>query len=241
MSVALNYQLSIFGKYSIVPSPEIVKELMTEINNATKEAFLPSIISTQQVEVSSNQIKSLSNLGFITADQKFNISILNERIDVNYNRNTDIDVEIDLFYDIAVKALVAIMDHFKLNAYRLAANFQMVCELPDFDKLRTLGNQFVTTAKYYDDKMLCEWSNRVNSQVQVEIADQPEGLNVITEISSAQSVQGKPAILYHIDINTLPQNQNMRFSSTCIDHFVDKATPIAKGIVADVERLIVNE
>lgn len=126
MSVALNYQLSIFGRYSITPNPEMITNLMSKINTATGETFLPNIINTQQVEVSSNQIKSLSNLGFVTPDQKFSISILNERIDINFTRTTDIDVEIDTFFNIAVKALETIMDYANLNAYRLAANYQMV-------------------------------------------------------------------------------------------------------------------
>lgn len=241
MSVALNYQLSIFGRYSIAPNPEMITNLMSKINTATGETFLPNIINTQQVEVSSNQIKSLSNLGFVTPDQKFSISILNERVDINFTRTTDIDVEIDTFFNIAVKALETIMDYANLNAYRLAANYQMVCNLQDFDKLQILGKRFVTAAKYYDSKALYEWSNRVNSQVEINIMDAPEGINVITEISSAHSVHGQHAVLYHIDINTLPQNQNMRFSSVAISSFVGKVTPIAKEIVTDVEGLIANE
>ena len=56
MPMALNYQFSIFGNYSIVPTPEIVTQLMARINASTGEAFLPNIINAQQIEVSSNQI-----------------------------------------------------------------------------------------------------------------------------------------------------------------------------------------
>ena len=87
MPMALNYQFSIFGNYSIVPTPEIVTQLMARINVSTGEAFLPNIINAQQIEVSSNQIKSISNLGFITQNHKYSISLLNNRIDINYNKN----------------------------------------------------------------------------------------------------------------------------------------------------------
>lgn len=241
MSIALNYQLSIFGNYSISPSPETVTELMSRINTATSEIFLPNIINSQQVEVPSNRIITISNLGFVTQNQKFSISILNERIDVNYNKVIEDSIDIDAFYDLAEKALNAIMSYSKLDSNRLAANIQMVCDLVDFENLRSLGHQLITKAKYYDGKVLCEWSNRVNSQTEIDILDNAEGINVITEISSAQSVQGKPAVLYHIDINTLPQNQNMRFSSNALHPFIEKIMPIAKEIIVDVERLITCE
>ena len=44
MSIVLNYQFSIFGNYSIVPTPEIITGIMSQINDATGETFLPSII-----------------------------------------------------------------------------------------------------------------------------------------------------------------------------------------------------
>ena len=242
MPMALNYQFSIFGNYSIVPTPEIVTQLMARINASTGEAFLPNIINAQQIEVSSNQIKSISNLGFITQNHKYSISLLNNRIDINYNKNNDEAApEIDQFFYLATKGLNEIINYFNLSSYRLAANFQLVFELPNFERLQILGNKVITTASYYDGKTFCEWSNRVNSQAEINILGATEGINVITDISSATSVQGEPAILYHIDINTLPQNQRMRFSSPAIEAFSEAVIPTAKEIIADVERLIGNE
>lgn len=242
MSIVLNYQFSIFGNYSIVPTPEIITGIMSQINAATGETFLPSIINAQQIEVSSNQIKSISNLGFITQNHKFSISLLNNRIDINYNRNNDDDApSIDEFFSLATTCLNKIIDYFGLSSYRLAANFQLVSELSNFEILQTLGNKFIATASYYDDKSFCEWSNRVNSQSEIKILGTTESINVITNISSATSVQGEPAILYYIDINTLPQNQSMRFSSPAITSFSDEIMPTAKKIIEDVERLIRNE
>ena len=131
MPMALNYQFSIFGNYSIIPTPEIVTQLMARINASTGEAFLPNIINAQQIEVSSNQIKSISNLGFITQNHKYSISLLNNRIDINYNKNNDETApEIDEFFSLATTGLNEIINYFNLSSYRLAANFQLVFELP---------------------------------------------------------------------------------------------------------------
>ena len=56
MSVALNYQLSVFGKFTIAPLPDVITALMNKINTETQEIFLPNIINSQQIEIPSNKI-----------------------------------------------------------------------------------------------------------------------------------------------------------------------------------------
>ena len=239
MSVALNYQLSIFGNYSITPTPEIVTSLMTDINKATGELFLPNIINSQQIEIPSNRISTISNLAFTTQDQKFSIALMNERIDISYNKVVSTDISIADFYSMAEKALNAIMSNAKLMSNRLAVNIQMLVELQAIDQLNVLGNSLIKSADYYGDKSLCEWSTRVNSRSSICIDGTDEDINTITDISTAQSVQGqKPGLLYHIDINTIPQNTGLRFTSSALKPFIDGVIPIATQIIKDVERLI---
>ncbi len=225
MSVALNYQLSILGQYSISPTPEIVTTLMTAINRETNEVFLPNIINCQQIEIPSNKITIRPNLGFVSQDQKYSIIMLNDRIDINYNRIPNIDIEMGGFYTLAKNALSA-----------------MLLEFEDTDKLRDLGKDLIKGAQYYSDKVFCEWSTRINSQSSIQIADGCEKINVIAEISTAQAIQEqKPAILYHIDINTLPLNTGMRFNYESISPFVESAMPVARQLINDIERLISDE
>ena len=242
MSVALNYQLSIFGKYSITPTPEIVTSLMTDINKATGELFLPNIINSQQIEIPSNRISTISNLAFTTQDQKFSIALMNERIDVSYNRVVSTEISINDFYSLAEKALSAIMSNANLMSNRLAVNIQMLVEIQNADQLNVLGSTLIKSADYYGDKTLCEWSTRVNSKSTISISGKDEGINTITDISTAQSIQGqKPGLLYHIDINTLPQNAGMRFDNSALRPFIDGVIPIATQIIHDVERLIASD
>lgn len=242
MSVALNYQLSILGQYSISPTPEIVTTLMTAINRETNEVFLPNIINCQQIEIPSNKITIRPNLGFVSQDQKYSIIMLNDRIDINYNRIPNIDIEMGGFYTLAKNALSAIMRDLNLFANRLAINVQMLLEFEDTDKLRDLGKDLIKGAQYYSDKVFCEWSTRINSQSSIQIADGCEKINVIAEISTAQAIQEqKPAILYHIDINTLPLNTGMRFNYESISPFVESAMPVARQLINDIERLISDE
>lgn len=242
MSIALNYQLSIFGKFAITPSPEAITGLMSKINQETQQTLLPNMINSQQIEIPSNKITTVSNLGFVSQDQQYSITILNERIDINYNRVNDVTVSMDAFYSFAIKALTAIIDYSGILSNRLAMNIQQVCEMKNFSDLKMRGKSFVKTAAYYNDKDFSEWSLRTNGLVDITINESQETLNVITDISSGQDVSGQQAaILFHVDINTLPQNQNMRFGKQALEPFVQNAAAIASTIIADVERLISNE
>lgn len=242
MSIALNYQLSIFGKYTITPSPETITGLMSKINQETQHTLLPNIINSQQIEIPSNKITTVSNLGFVSQDQQYSITILNERIDINYNKINETAVSRDTFYDFAIKALSAIIDYSGVISNRLAMNIQQVCEMKNFNELKMRGKSLVKTAAYYDDKDFSEWSMRTNGLVDITVNESRETLNVITDISSGQDVTGrKAAVLFHVDINTLPQNQNMRFDKLALEPFVQNAAAIASTIIADVERLISNE
>ena len=242
MSVALNYQLSVFGKFTIAPLPDVITALMNKINTETQEIFFPNIINSQQIEIPSNKITTIANLGFVTQNQQYNIAILNDRIDVNYNKTDDSDVDIETFYEFSVRALVAIMDYFGIASNRLAINIQRVCEFDSFEKMRSCGKKLVASAAYYNDKEFAEWSTRTNSQVSISLDERQEVLNVITDVSSGQDVTGqKAACLFHIDINTAPQNQSMRFRKDSLPSFVQNAKAIAIQLTRDVERLVMDD
>ena len=141
--------------------------------------------------------------GFVTQNQRYSIAILNDRIDVNYNKADDSNIDIETFYDFSVKVLSAVMDYFGIASNRLAINIQQVCEFGSFEDLRMCGKKLVVAAAYYNDKEFSEWSMRTNSQVNIPLGEQQEVVNVITDISSGQDMTGqKAACLFHIDINT---------------------------------------
>lgn len=240
MSIALNYQLSVFGKYTIVPVPETITDLMNKINLETDHIFVPTTFSSQQIEIPTNKITTIYNLGFISQDQQYSITILNERIDINYNKTQNV-IKMGDFYNLAIKALAVIINYSGVMSNRLAMNIQQVCELDNMNALNLLGKSLVKTAEYYNVRDFSEWSIRTNGLVDITINDSKETSNVITDISSGNDVTGqKPAVLFHVDINTLSQNQNMRFDELALEPFVKSASEIAKTIISDVERLISN-
>ncbi len=239
MAHPINYQLSIFGTYSVPPTPENITSLMTAINGETAEMFLPNLITGQQVEIPSNRITTISNLGYITQNQKYSVSVLNDRIDVIYNRIDDTDLTIDQFYALAVKVLRAIIDACHLKARRLAVNIQVLDDTLSEQQIANLGKKVTLSAEYYSQKPLIEWTTRINSESVIRINSLEECLNTILNITTAKATFDQPtALIYHLDINTLPQLSDLRFDATSLDEFVCEVMPIATEIIRDVERLI---
>lgn len=242
MANVINYQLSMFGKYNIIPSPDIISVLMKEINAVTKEIFLPNIINSQQIEIPTNKIVNVTNLAFITQDRKYSITVLNDRIDVNYTKVDDKNLEMHEFYSLAIDVFSAISKCDNIISNRLAMNIEQVCEVESFSSLETKGRLLLQCPEYYKSKKFVEWGTHINSQIDIDINHSKETLNVITDISSAQNlITQKAGVLFHIDINTILQNQNMRFEVKSLEIFVNNAQKIAKELTMDVERLIVSE
>lgn len=231
-----NCQLSIFGNFEILPSPQIITDLMNRLNDTTDEVFMPSIINGQQLDLPTSRVTNLSNLAFISESQRFNIVILNERIDVNYNNTDESKTDIKAVYELACKFHEIVMDYSSLKATRLAMNLDFVKELGPAKEAMLKGKDLIRYPKYYGNKDLVEWNLRMTSQIQIEIENNTDILNVISVLSSAKDITGeKGAVLLHLDINTAPQNQSPRFSKYSLHDFSNHGVSIVREISDDVE------
>lgn len=242
MAIRLNYQLSMFGNYSIPPTPENVMALMNAINEATDMIFLPNLISGQQVEIPTRRITLITNLGYTTQDQKYNIAILNDRIDVGYNRVDDNALSITEFYNFAVKAMTAIIKSEKLKSYRLAANIQVLENDLSESEIIELGKKVIVSPDFYKNKSFVEWSTRINAKSDIKINDVNEELNTILTIATAAGVPNQDTVLiYHLDINTLSELKDLRFDENSLSDFVNGAGFVVEEILNDIEKLVNNE
>lgn len=236
MFIAVNYQLSAFGQFAASPSSKNIVELMQKFSESTGIDFLPNIITSQQVEIPANRVTTISNLGFIANNQQYNVSILNERIDITYVRVKD-DIDVECFYNNARIVLGIILDYFKVKSNRLATNIEYIIPaeivLPD-----TLYNKLINTPFFTKDKRMLEWSYRTNILSTVLIKETEEKLNTIISLSTASDQQKQQIVVCHLDINTMPLLTNLRFSSDDLESYVAGTLSIAKQIANDMEAMI---
>ena len=242
MGFVLNIQLSAFTNHRIEPNASNISKLMNEINNLKIKEFLPNITTGQTFDLVKRRVDTVSNLAFVTTDNSGQIICQNERIDCifNFNENDKCDFENELKKLKCI--LLLIMNERNIVSNRLALNISLLSE-PYFGELQNtiFGKNLVSSLKFYEDKEFKEWSMRENSWCPITISEKEDMLNVITELNMVTNEQqNEKRILCHMDINTIPENQEYRFNGDSLKDFVFGTEVIAEEIKANFEELSNN-
>lgn len=237
MSSLMNLQLSFFHNNHIEPNINIIDNLGKELNSINSSfSFLPSIITSHNINFDTGKVNSINNISFITQNRMSQIVFLDNRIDIlinNNNRDNDI---FEKYTNICVQALSKITQTLKLNSNRLSLNINLISNNLKEDELETkLKGKQCCLLSFYTNTPLVEWMTRMNRKENI-LLEQEEQLNVITEISFVKDIDNKEnRFLCHVDINTVFENQIFRFNYNSINNFVEKTLPIAKSIKQNFE------
>ena len=235
MSNIINLQLSVFCNKHIEPTPEKITVLMKKINSESGLMFLPSIVNGQNIDILSRQITNVSNLAFITANQQFQIICTDNRIDIIFNTNTETALDYDEHLVIAKKLLAMIMKEEAILGNRLAFNTQII-GAKNIDNVSVLVSKYGKPLSFYEGKPIEEWLLRYNSRESIDMKSEPELLNVVTNLSIVQNVDTtEKRILCHMDINTLAEQADFRFSSESIALYIAAITPFIDVIKTNFE------
>ena len=74
----MNVQYSIFSNNRIEPTPDVVNDLLSELNAMGKYVFIPSMISGQNIDLLAGKVNPMNNISFVTqVSQKLFSSIAN--------------------------------------------------------------------------------------------------------------------------------------------------------------------
>ena len=131
------------------------------------------------------------------------------------------------------------METCNLQARRLAANIEILADELCEDQIYQIGKNIISGVNYYKNRPFMEWSARINSESIVQINGTEENLNTILNITTAKiDPAQKISVIYHLDINTLPQLTELRFNATSLSEFTNEVLPIVKTVLSDVEGLI---
>lgn len=237
MSILMNVQFSIFSNNRIEPTPDVVNDLLSELNAMGKYVFIPSMIAGQNIDLLAGKVNPMNNISFVTIDQQVQIACMNERIDVVINgtgKNQTIPIEEHI--EFARSALMKIMEKNHIYSNRLAINISLLSDIiEDPIQETSFGKKLCNTLAFYDGVPLEEWSSRVNARKSIQV-DNSELLNVITELSSVlDNTSGKKRFLCHMDINTIFENAGYRFSAGSLEKFDGEVMKIIAEIKHNFE------
>lgn len=235
MPIPFMYQLSAFGSFQIEPSPENAAKYMNLCNDIENKGFISSLQKIYKPDPLTFFPIPYDRLCLISADKNLNIMFLEDRLDVNYNRQNDSLLCEENFFDFAGKIISGIMKDGSFASNRLAINVNYAFEFPSSEDITKYGKKYLNTPSFYSGKNLIEWNTRINSQVDCLIGSNDDCMNVITEISSGRKMpESILAIICHIDINTIKENMEFRFNHESINPFISNAKNYLREIKADV-------
>ena len=240
MGAILTIQLSAFGNKRILPSTENIAILMPKLKELSGIEFLPYIVNSQKIDITTGAIENVPNLSFSSTNNSGQVICTENRIDCIFNFNIDHQEGIDDRFNVASAIIQFIMNYTSVFANRLALNVTYLSNICSGNSI--FETQVMHVVPFYQNKTIKEWSSRTNAMGTMKINGIDESLNVITEYTHATEQTTKETrIVCHTDINTVPENKDFRFKSDAIDSFEKQAKSIFVEIQSDLEGLVADE
>lgn len=239
MGMLLNVQLSVFSNYHIEATAKNVTTLMSKLNELGRFEYLPNTIPGQSFDLVAGKVIPTSNLAFVTKGQLSKVICMDDRIDCQLNYDEEHQDTIESSINFCKDVLNIIMSEFPICGNRLAININQLGEPIETRILDTnIGKRNASLLDFYEDKDVNDWATRTNARIPTADTNFTEILNVITEISLAQNEQTEEIrFLQHLDINTVPENQNIRFSYESIGAFINATKDIVNKLLTDFKEL----
>jgi hypothetical protein len=222
MQNIINYQMSVFGDFmSYEPTLERMNAL-AKTPPEMKLTLLPStanIISLDGVVPQPNKTvvpKIVQRIQMVDTNQKLNLAIMPDRIDVNFTQQNNEEVE--QLEVIALRAFSLIkhaISTIGANYWRIAINLAIqVNDESDGTNVSKLYNALTKPLTHQAGKESVEWQIMSNCPQEVSLdVEQLEKLNVITIVSrQANMATNNPCVITQLDVNTSAVNRANRFN-----------------------------
>lgn len=217
MKQIINIQLSTFGAYGgIHATPEVVSALIPYFSNE----LMPSFFELKAIDPIKNIINNDNRLRLLSVDNQIELVFLPDRIDCNFTLKNDSVANNDMNM-IAFKLkdyLEKAMQFFHTNGNRLALNGKFIT-----DEIELNHSNYILSPNFFNNKPISEWSINMNALTEIAFSTGSELVNNILNLQLVKKTSSVEAMLIAFDINTMPQNQSMRFGSESISVFLDKA------------------
>lgn len=236
MSNIINVQLSYFCDYHIQTSVESITKLMEGLNGLGFGELLPSMIPGQKLNLLEGKAIPTTNLSFNSTDGSIQIVCMDNRIDciIRPTVSEKIDLDKDLLK--SRKLLDVIISHYNILGNRLAINIDVIGNNKSDFSTTKFGRTLSSSINYYNGKIISEISANLNTRIPIQLSEVKEIVNVITNINTAVNNKDQSNLLLcHIDINTVPEKQGLRFKNDVLEQFVNQIKGIIQQIVAEFE------
>lgn len=242
MSYIANYQMSIFGEFKhITPEPALMNELLG-INKELK--LLPSTIAVVSLDprepnLNFNSIKPMPRIQIIEEEQKWNLAVLPDRIDINYALTDENKAEpLDMISACALLMLNNTVDILNIPFGRMSINMSELLPIASIEETKAYYNKRVTALPFQAERDIFEWQILANSKDILSLKDgTSESINVITNQTLTKNIEDETQrrVGVSFDINTSPDNMSARFGKEHLNEFYNYAIAIINTLATQIE------
>lgn len=216
----------------ITPTSESIGDLLEIFKG---KDFLPS---THTVLIQGVDSEPRLQLEFKTKDSTWNLSFEKTRVSLLHKPKNRIPLNnIENFKDEVCDIFNKLDGYSPFKGTRMSYLSKGLLPEMDVEHLKNLQYSFLNTIPFYQKNPSCEWSTRQVSRCEYNINDQPELINVISQINRTQGeIQVENEIKYFdrlevaFDINTFQENKKRRFTKDNILPFLNEAVSTAEII-----------
>jgi hypothetical protein len=237
------YQIIAFGDFSNIEStPENMQFMLDAFK---KYDMVPSVVLESVININ-NPNATVQRLAALSKDNQEQIIIYSNRINFVISSADDNELEITKLKDHNDKILDVykmIFDKFNKSANRLCFNTSSLIAKVNQHEIDNILSKFSNPLEFYSGVVLEEWGTYFLTRKDVNICGKEEKLNIITKLSKTKTISQESNLTsdgfqIDIDINTIPERNNLRFDSCSFKVFIEFADKTKDKIFEDMRKLL---
>ena len=246
IDMKMKYEATIFGNFGdIEPTPENTRTL---IDLFRAKSLIPGVIyefrATAQAAIPARHPR----IRCASANGEWAIEFLSNRIRIEkhaieaHGANLG---DLNEFCSDAIDLFKQITSEFKKKANRIALVTYFILEKMTAETLSQTYSRLFKTPEFYNENPPFEWDWRTASRNPIALEELDEDLNIIATINrSYGEFQAKgevtpfDGIQFSLDINTVPNNQELRFNAHNIASFYNQVSKIHDQLCNEITEFI---
>lgn len=246
IDMKMKYQATIFGNFNdIEPTPANSKTLIDLFKD---KAVIPGVIDEFRATAQTPIPVRRARIRCASANREWVIEFLSNRIQIvkraieAHGANLG---DLDAFCSDASDLFKRITSEFRKKANRIALVTQFILEEMTEETLSRIYLKLFKTPEFYIENPPFEWNWRTASRNPIRLEELNEALNIIVAMNrSYGEFQAKgvvtpfDGIQLVLDINTVPDNQELRFDVHNITSFYDQVSKLHDNLCSEITGFI---
>ena len=246
IDMKMNYQATIFGNFGdIEPTPDNTKTL---IDLFSDRELIPSVFYEFRATAQAAMPTRRARIRCASANGEWAINFRSNRIQIEkqaiemHGANLG---DLDKFCSDASHLFKKITGKFKKRADRIALVTNFILEKMTEETLSRIYLKLFNPPEFYIENPPFEWDWRTVSRNPIKLEELDDALNVIVTINrSYGEFQAKSEITpfdgiqLSLDINTVPDNRDLRFDTHTIASFYDQVSKLHDNLCNEITEFI---